>query len=222
MNLRDRTPVRGCPRPEPVIKLGCVASPSVGGFAGRGRSPATPGVRWTEWSDALRSCAMRRENVGYVKALRRKIGHDPVIMTCAGCAVFDRAGRLLLQQRGDDHGPWGLPGGDMERGETIEASAVRKTFEETGLRVRPDTLLGVYTGDVHTCSKPRWLSRPNRPQRWSGCCTRLAHGRDRDRSSGAAGGQRRASRPLVPGSIRLATDAGGDSCGPGAGRPGLA
>jgi len=93
---------------------------------------------------------MGSEKLGYVEALRRKIGHDPFIMTCAGCAVFDGAGRLLLQQRGDDRGPWGLPGGAMELGESIEAAAVRETFEETGLRVRPDTLLGVYTGEAHT------------------------------------------------------------------------
>jgi 8-oxo-dGTP pyrophosphatase MutT (NUDIX family) len=92
---------------------------------------------------------MESETVGYVQALRRKIGHDPIIMTCAGCAVLDGAGRLLLQQRGDDGGPWGLPGGAMELGETIEAAAVRETFEETGLRVRPDRLLGVYTGAAH-------------------------------------------------------------------------
>ena len=95
---------------------------------------------------------MGRERVGYIEALRRKIGHDPVIMTFGGCAVFDGAGRLLLQQRGDAGGPWGLPGGAMELGETIEAAAVRETFEETGLRVRPVTLLGVYTGDAHTYS----------------------------------------------------------------------
>src|SRR5689334_22943776 len=93
---------------------------------------------------------MGSEKVGYVEALRRKVGHDPVIITCAGCAVFDGAGRLLLQQRAGAGGPWGLPGGAMELGETIEAAAVRETLEETGLRVRPDTLLGVYTGDAHT------------------------------------------------------------------------
>ena len=93
---------------------------------------------------------MGSEKADYIEALRRKVGHDPVIMTCAGCALFDSAGRLLLQQRADAGGPWGLPGGAMELGETIEAAAVRETFEETGLRVRPDTLLGVYTGDAHT------------------------------------------------------------------------
>jgi 8-oxo-dGTP pyrophosphatase MutT (NUDIX family) len=93
---------------------------------------------------------MESQRVGYVEGLRRKIGHDPIIMTCAGCAVLDGAGRVLLQQRGDDGGPWGLPGGALELGETIEAAAVRETFEETGLRVRPDALLGVYTGEAHT------------------------------------------------------------------------
>ena len=111
---------------------------------------------------------MGSEKVGYVEALRRRIGHDPIIMTCAGCAVFDGAGRLLLQQRGDDGGPWGLPGGALELGETIEAAAVRETFEETGLRVRP-TRFWVSTRARRTpmrtgmSSSPWWsCSRPPR------------------------------------------------------------
>ncbi|GAA1253722.1 NUDIX hydrolase [Oryzihumus leptocrescens] len=88
--------------------------------------------------------------IGYIEGLRRKVGHDPLILACAGCAVLDDAGRVLMQQRGDVDGPWGLPGGAMELGETIEATAVRETFEETGLRVRPEGLLGVYTGTTHT------------------------------------------------------------------------
>lgn len=71
-------------------------------------------------------------------------------MTCAGCAVLDSSGRVLLQRRGEAEGPWGLPGGGMELGETLEAAAVRETREETGLDVRPDELLGVYTGPLHT------------------------------------------------------------------------
>ncbi|MGN6635009.1 MAG: NUDIX hydrolase [Oryzihumus sp.] len=93
---------------------------------------------------------MGNEEIGYIEGLRRKIGHDALIITCAGCAVLDSAGRVLLQQRGEAGGPWGLPGGVMELGETIEATAVREVFEETGLRVRPDALLGVYTGRAHT------------------------------------------------------------------------
>lgn len=87
---------------------------------------------------------------GYVEGLRQHIGHAPVIMTCAGCAVLDDSGRVLLQRRADAHGTWGLPGGAMELGETLEEAAVRETREETGLDVRPDELLGVYTGPLHT------------------------------------------------------------------------
>src|SRR6478672_4333639 len=32
VDLRDRTPVPGCLRPEPLVQLGYLASPSVGGF----------------------------------------------------------------------------------------------------------------------------------------------------------------------------------------------
>ncbi len=89
---------------------------------------------------------------GYVDGLRQHIGHAPVIMTCAACAVLDDSGRVLLQRRGDVHRPWGLPGGAMELGETLQETAVRETREETGLDVRPDELLGVYTGPLHTYS----------------------------------------------------------------------
>jgi ADP-ribose pyrophosphatase YjhB (NUDIX family) len=89
-------------------------------------------------------------DVGYIEGLRQHIGHNPVIMTCAGCAVIDDSGRVLLQRRGDAQGPWGLPGGAMELGETLEEAAVRETLEETGLNVRPDGLLGVYSGPLHT------------------------------------------------------------------------
>lgn len=150
MSTCGTAPAPGSLTPQPPIQLRCLASPPVGGFAARGRSP---GYRWRAVDGLdrpLGSGAMGSTQVGYVEALRRKIGHDPVLLTCAGCAVFDGAGRLLLQQRGDAGGPWGLPGGAMELGETVHAAAVRETFEETGLRVRPDTLLGVYTGDAHT------------------------------------------------------------------------
>jgi len=49
--------------------------------------------------------------------------------------------RLLLVKRGISpyRGHWALPGGFLRADETIEACALRETFEETGLR--PQTLI---------------------------------------------------------------------------------
>lgn len=53
----------------------------------------------------------------------------------SGCAVFDAEGRVLLIRRADE-GLWGLPKGTVERGETLEETALREVREETGLDVR--------------------------------------------------------------------------------------
>lgn len=62
--------------------------------------------------------------------------------------IFDRRGRLLLQQRADG-GQWGLPGGSVEVGESVRDAIRREVREETGLRVAVRRLVGVY-------SEPRW------------------------------------------------------------------
>jgi ADP-ribose pyrophosphatase YjhB (NUDIX family) len=58
--------------------------------------------------------------------------------------IFDRRGRLLLQQRSDG-GQWGLPGGSVEIGESVADAVVREVLEETGLTVRPRRIIGVYS-----------------------------------------------------------------------------
>jgi ADP-ribose pyrophosphatase YjhB (NUDIX family) len=61
----------------------------------------------------------------------------------AEAAIFDRIGRLLLVRR-TDSGRWCIPGGVAEVGESPSAAAVREAYEETGLRVRAQRVLGVY------------------------------------------------------------------------------
>jgi len=75
----------------------------------------------------------------------------------ANAIVLNQEGEVLLIKR-SDNGRWCLPGGHVDYGETIEQTAVREAYEETGVRVEVERLSGVY-------SKPyaakEGLSRPS-------------------------------------------------------------
>ena len=72
--------------------------------------------------------------------VERALGVRPSV----SAVIFDRRGRLLLQQRSDG-GQWGLPGGSVEVGESVTAAVAREVLEETGLRVTVRRLIGVYS-----------------------------------------------------------------------------
>jgi 8-oxo-dGTP pyrophosphatase MutT (NUDIX family) len=59
--------------------------------------------------------------------------------------VFDEDGRLLLVQQRDG-GVWSTPGGLIEPDEHPADAAVREAWEETGLLVHPERVLGAYGG----------------------------------------------------------------------------
>ncbi|GAA0371106.1 NUDIX hydrolase [Bacillus horti] len=84
--------------------------------------------------------------MGYVEALRKLVGHRPLIFVGAVVIIVDEQGRLLLQQRRVPYGKWGLPGGLMELGESTEETARREVFEETNLKVGKLHLINVYSG----------------------------------------------------------------------------
>ena len=68
----------------------------------------------------------------------RAIGIRPAV----SAIIFDRRGRLLLQQRSDG-GQWGLPGGSVEIGESVREAVAREVREETGLTVAARRLVGL-------------------------------------------------------------------------------
>ena len=80
----------------------------------------------------------------FVLRLRERIGHDLLLMPAVCGVVVDGQGRVLLGRRSDT-GRWALVGGIMEPGEDAADAVVREVLEETGVVVRPDRLVGVWT-----------------------------------------------------------------------------
>lgn len=83
--------------------------------------------------------------MSYVQELRALVGTRPVILAGATVIVRDREGRVLLQQRMDD-GTWGLPGGAMELGESLDETGRREVWEETGVQVGALRFVGLLSG----------------------------------------------------------------------------
>jgi 8-oxo-dGTP diphosphatase len=54
-------------------------------------------------------------------------------------------GKVLLIERRNPPQGWALPGGFVDPGEFVEVAARREALEETGLAVRLESLLGVYS-----------------------------------------------------------------------------
>lgn len=71
------------------------------------------------------------------------MAEGPPIELCVSAVLVDR-GHLLMVRRG--HGPaageWAIPGGRVERGETVPEAVVREVAEETGLEVFCGDLVG--------------------------------------------------------------------------------
>lgn len=84
--------------------------------------------------------------MGYVEELRKIVGHRPLILVGAVVLVINEHGYVLLQQRTEPYGKWGLPGGLMELGESPEETACREVYEETGIKVKNLRLINVFSG----------------------------------------------------------------------------
>jgi ADP-ribose pyrophosphatase YjhB (NUDIX family) len=63
--------------------------------------------------------------------------------------VVELGGCIVLGRRAHEPklGLWSFPSGFVDAGEFLESAAVREVEEETGLQVRIDRLLGVYSSE---------------------------------------------------------------------------
>src|SRR5262249_30102470 len=81
----------------------------------------------------------------YLRNLRSKVGPTLLLVPSVTGLVFDDDGRVLLV-RHSNGGVWVAPGGAIDPGETPQDALVREVWEETGLRVMPKRMCGVFGG----------------------------------------------------------------------------
>lgn len=81
----------------------------------------------------------------YIGELRKLIGTRPIIMVGANVILINAQGDILLHHR-RDRDWWGLPGGAMELGESLEENAKREVYEEVGLTCGQLELFNIYSG----------------------------------------------------------------------------
>lgn len=83
--------------------------------------------------------------MNYVQELRSLVGHRPLIIAGAAVLIFNKENCLLMQHRTDNQ-QWGLIGGSMEVGESLEETARREVLEETGLELSELNWFDLFSG----------------------------------------------------------------------------
>lgn len=84
--------------------------------------------------------------MSYIQTLRKHIGHAPIINVGATVIVLNEKNEILLNLR-TDTGTWGIIGGGMELGESLEQTAARELLEEANLTAERFELLDVLSGE---------------------------------------------------------------------------
>jgi 8-oxo-dGTP pyrophosphatase MutT (NUDIX family) len=80
----------------------------------------------------------------HYRRLRERIGSELLLIPAVAGVLRDERGRVLLQR--DHRDGWSLPAGAIEPGEAPARAVVREVYEETGLHVRAERVLGIVGG----------------------------------------------------------------------------
>ena len=82
--------------------------------------------------------------MSYISEMRMHIGNAPMLAVGATVIVL-KDNKVLLNLRSDTY-TWGIPGGAMELGETLEQTAARELQEESNLFADGFSFLHLFSG----------------------------------------------------------------------------
>ncbi len=83
----------------------------------------------------------------YLKDLRAKTGHMPLLLPHSVVILLDKNNNVLLEERSDD-GYFDFPGGGIDLKESAEEAAARELKEETGLIANKLEFFKLYSGEI--------------------------------------------------------------------------
>lgn len=84
----------------------------------------------------------------YYRELRSKVGAGLLMVPSVAAVIWNEAGEILFIRKGGEV-LWGMPAGAVEPGETPSRALRREVFEETGLMVTPERVIGVFGGEKY-------------------------------------------------------------------------
>jgi ADP-ribose pyrophosphatase YjhB (NUDIX family) len=82
---------------------------------------------------------------GFVDVAGQPLRKSPNAMRPGANAVIFNGSREVLLEKRADYGVWGLPGGSVEVGESVQESLMREVYEETGIHISITRLTGIYS-----------------------------------------------------------------------------
>ena len=81
----------------------------------------------------------------YLKNLREKVGNEILQVPSVAAIIRNKDGQILFV-KGENSDIWGLPAGAIDPGETPAEAVIREVFEETGLKISPIKIIGIFGG----------------------------------------------------------------------------